>query len=322
MKRYRKDLNNNTVIVTGATGFIGPYILKEISNLFDTIIVLHRFSSNKFFKLSNIKNIKFYKNDNDIIEDLFVDKKYNIEGVIHLATHYAKTHEHNDISKMLSGNISLPLTLLSLSNKYNINWFINTGTCFEYNLSNIPIKETNQVKPINLYAETKLSFYNMINHILSVDSILNVLTLRLFYAYGVNNYKHKLIQHIIRNSIEGNKILLNGGNDKIDFINVHDIASAYKLSIEYLRYSIEKGYKIENIFNIGTGRGYTQKNIINIVDSILGVKSEVAVNSDNNIISKTIISDPTKAYKVLGWKSKIDIEEGINEIISNLKDKL
>jgi len=312
----------DTALITGATGFMGPYITRELAPLFDSIILLHRESS-RLSELAIDDNIQLCKSDPDSIEDMFKERGHSIEGIVHLATHYAKSHAHSDIANMIDANISLPLVLLSLADKYGLEWFINTGTCFEYAPSLHPITETSPLRPVNLYAQTKASFYDMIQHIVTYESNLRIMTLRPFYAYGVGNYPHKLIQTMVMNALTGKDITIDRPYDKSDFINVKDIVTAYRLTVEFLRENTGNEPIGDPVLNIGSGEAYTPLDIVKVIESISDLKPTVILPPEAGLRPPRVtVSDSSRARNLLGWNPKVSITEGIGDILSSFIDIL
>ena len=88
------------ILLTGATGFIGSFLLKNLSTK-NHFVVITRSNSRKFNSFKNIKIIK-YKNFNELNSKL---KKVKIDIVIHCATHYVKKHNFDDIEKLTKSNI-------------------------------------------------------------------------------------------------------------------------------------------------------------------------------------------------------------------------
>ena len=136
-----------SILLTGATGFVGSNILKEIQ-LKNKVYVIQRVKSKKKIKKNrNIKIINF-NNYNSLSNKL---KKIKVDVIIHSATYYKKDHIFQDIYKFAESNILLGNVILENMNTLNAKQFINLSTTWE---------DDNNVinNPKNLYAAYKKGF--------------------------------------------------------------------------------------------------------------------------------------------------------------------
>ena len=120
------------ILITGYNGFLGNHLLKELLKDF-YVIGLEKNPNKQFIN----KNFASYRSDSEI-EYIFEENE--IFSVIHLATLYRI--ENNSIGELLETNLNLPVKLMEMCNKYNVNLFINTDSFFndeKYNYSYLPI---------------------------------------------------------------------------------------------------------------------------------------------------------------------------------------
>ena len=141
------------ILLTGATGFIGSNILKEIE-LNNKVFVTQRLRSKT--KIKESKNIKIlrFKNLNSLSNKL---RKIKVDTIIHCATHYKKKHSYRDISQFVESNIMLGNIILENIKILNAKQFINFSTTWE----DIDNKEN---YPKNLYAAYKKGFNCIIQY--------------------------------------------------------------------------------------------------------------------------------------------------------------
>lgn len=303
-----------SLLITGATGFIGSYLLEKL--LYDennNIILLKRSSSNTFRIDSLLSKVKVYDVDRVELDDVFKDNAIN--GIIHLATHYVKSHNANDITSMIESNVTFPTKLLELSVQYKVEYFINTGTFFEYDLNINPVTEKNDIKPYNLYAVTKLAFNNMLEYY-GNNSGLNIVTLKLAAPFGYND-NQKLVPYLIKSILNEEKVILEKGEQEWDFIYVRDVVSAYIKTIDLCVQS--KRSVFEEIL-IGTSNKTSIKTIVNIINNLYG-KDMISLEKDyqpNQIF--TAYLDNSKAKNLLQWLPKYSIEEALKETYNLYKE--
>jgi len=169
------------ICLTGATGFIGKHLLKELMPE-NNIYVLIRPAS----ICPDVQNERvFIFNDN--IKDLisfFVQNK--IDGVVHLASLYITQHTPDNVKNLIDSNIFLGTAILEAATKANVKWFLNTGTYWQNY-----IVDSKEYFPVNLYAATKQAFIDLAKYYVDV-SLIRFVTLKIPDTYGVGDTRRKI----------------------------------------------------------------------------------------------------------------------------------
>lgn len=299
------------ILLTGGTGFIGSHLVKKLINSGQEIVLLKRSVSNTSRITDLLSQVKPYNIDQTDLEQVFVTEKPDL--IIHLATKYIKANpSHAEVKEMSEVNIVLPTTLLRLAEKHGVKYFINTGTCFEYKLSNEPISEENLIEPYNDYAETKVKFEEVLRKSLKKSS-LRAVTLKLFYPYGEKDNR-KLIPIIMDSFILNTAFSLTKGEQKLNLTYVEDIVEAYMKTIEFMASDRYENYEV---FNIGSDKAYSVKEVVSMVEKIAGKPTQLQFTYHyalNEIMYMNC--DNTKAKERLGWKTKNSIEQGLTKTYS------
>ena len=176
------------ILLTGATGFIGSNILKEIE-LNNIVFVTQRIKSKK--KIKKTKNIKIinFKDYNSLSYKL---KKIKVDTIIHCATHYKKKHSNKDIYKFADSNILLGNIILENIKNLNAKQFINLSTTWE---------DDNNIinNPKNLYAAYKKSFSSIIQFYKKKFPNTKFIDLMIVDTFGENDKRGKLINTLRQN---------------------------------------------------------------------------------------------------------------------------
>ena len=282
------------ILLTGATGFIGSNILKEI-RLNNKVFIIQRFESKK--KIKKTKNIKIitFKNYNILSNKL---KKIKVDTIIHCATHYKKEHIQKDILKFIQSNILLGNIILENLKKLNAKQFINFSTTWE----DFDNKENN---PRNLYAAYKKSFNCLIQYYKKKIPNINFIDLMIVDTFGENDKRQKLINTLRNNYIKKRTSKIISKRLYLNLLNVEDIVNAVKI---LLKNKIQPGkYILKN------------SNYFNLFELI----EHINKNNNNNRIkvkwlSNTLIKDKILKYKKLkNWNPKKSNINNVKDLILN-----
>lgn len=305
-----------TILITGATGFIGSHLLKKLLAQKYKVVVLKRTNSNLKRIEYLINKIRFYNIDRLIdFDKIFIENKIDI--IIHLSAMYSKEDKGNKMKvKMNKVNIKIPEKILKSAIKHNVKGFINTGTFFEYSLkTNKPINEHTLVKPYNYYTITKIRFENILRKLANNEKIKAV-TLKLFSPYGDND-NEKVIPLIIKSFLTSKKLLLTKGNQKLAFTYIEDIIEAYLLTIKYIN---NRNFKYD-VFNIGNNHSYSLKEAVSFIKNISKRNIQIEFGKIHNKKDENlnIRCDSTKAKQKLNWSAKINFELGLTNTFNFYK---
>lgn len=302
------------ILITGAGGFIGSHLLKSIidEDEYEAVILIR--NSSDAFRIKNmLTKCKVYYSDNANMESIFAQNK--IEGIVHLATYYKKTHLDSDIDEMIASNITFPTKLIELAAKYECKFFINTGTFFEYSMYSNPINESTEAMPYNLYASTKIGFDSVLKYY-ARNSAINILTLKLAAPFGHND-NQKLIPFLINSLLENREIALEKGEQEWDFIYVKDVVEAFKKAI--LLASNTQRSLYEDIL-IGTGSKVAVKEIADILNKLHGKELIKCIKEYTSPQIFEAYIDNSKAKNMLQWLPKYSIQEALSETYNLYKE--
>jgi len=208
------------ILITGASGFVGSNLLKDLSNS-SKIYAIAR--SKKLTKINFNKNINFiyFKNHKQLNFKL---KKLKIDIIIHCATHYIKHHKFSDINKIIKANIEFGNILLENLKFMNVKKFINFTTVWEnYN--------GRKANPFNFYSASKISFNNFINYYSKQNNEVKFYNIYLSDTYGANDKRFKLINLIKKYRFKKNIIKISSKNLFVNLLNVKDIVRATRIVI-------------------------------------------------------------------------------------------
>ena len=317
------------ILITGGAGYIGSHTVLNLIEKTDYKIIIfdnlengHIETINTLLEI-NPDKIIFAKGDLRNIEDIEnVFNKYSIVGVIHFAAFALVEESVQNPSKYYRNNIYGTLNLLDTMIKHNVKRIVFSSTCATYGdiVEQTPIDEKHPQNPINPYGYSKLAVERIMDDYDKAYKLKSI-RLRYFNVAGADEKGrigewHEPETHLIPNILKSNdnKVFTIFGDDYDtrdgtcirDYVNVLDLAEAHRLSYEYLI----KENKTD-VFNIGTGEGYSVKEVFEACERVLNKKIPVEVKGRRAGDPAVLYADIGKVKNVLNWKSEKSLEESI-----------
>ena len=299
------------ILMTGATGFVGSHVLDLLSEYDFDITIIKRSTSNIERIEGHMSKLACFDLDTINLEQVFQSSKFDI--IIHLATLYSKSDHEIDCEEMHAINVKFPKKILKLAIKYNVKSFINTSSYFQYSPHKLPISENNKLLPFNEYAKTKTLFAQ---HLESCSDQIKVVNLILFTPYGPRD-NNKLVTHVVKKSIRNDTIALSQGLQKIDFVYVKDVASAYLKSIRFLDISVN-GY---TDFCLASGFPISVRELVSLVEEVNKTIINKSWGEPSSRDYPVVFGDTKKAKDILDWSATTDLKQGLKETIYYFKNK-
>ena len=313
-----------SILITGGAGYIGSHTVKYFQEKGEEVIVLDNLQSGH---VESVDVKYFYNYDirdrNDLIK---VFSNHNIEAVIHFAANSLVGESIKNPYDYYHNNVYGLLSLLNVMKSFNTKYIVFSSTAAVYGEpKNIPITEDQETLPTNTYGETKLTMEKMMKWFARAHD-MKYISLRYFNACGADpNGKigedHYPESHLIplvlevplgkrKNiSIFGNDYKTKDGTCIRDYIHVLDLASAHYMSLQHLRNGKES-----NVFNLGSGKGYSVKEIIEIAREVTDHFIPVEIKGRREGDPAILIASSQKAKKILGWAPQYD---SIKKIITD-----
>lgn len=325
---------NSLILVTGGTGYIGSHTVVELMESGFDVIIIDNLSNSSIEVLDRIEKITgkrplFEKLDlcDKISLDQFFARYTSIEAVIHFAA-----------SKAVGESVEKPLlyyrnNLLSLINLLEgmiasgIRHLVFSSSCTVYGQPDqLPVTENSPVKPaLSPYGNTKQISEEIIRDTISSNAPLRAISLRYFNPIGAHpsgligelplGVPNNLVPFITQTAAGIRKELLVFGNDYStpdgtairDYINVVDLSKAHVVAIQRLLNLRQKApYEV---FNLGTGRGYSVLEIIKTFEKVTGVKINYRITGRRPGDIEKVWADTSLANHELGWKAEKTLEE-------------
>ena len=315
------------ILVTGGLGFIGSHTVVELIKNNYEVIIVDNLSNSKIETLDKLekitgKQIKFYQVDlcNKMeLEQIFKENK--IDSVIHFAGFKAVGESVSKPLKYYRNNLDSTISLLEVmedNNCYNI-IFSSSATVYGKPKS-LPIYEDFPLSTTNPYGTTKLFIEQILNDLYVANNKWNITILRYFNPIGAHesgligedprDIPNNLMPYIVKVatgelpvlSIFGDDYDTVDGTGVRDYIHVVDLAKGHVCALK----NKNNGVKI---YNLGTGNGTSVLELVNAFERVnhIKVNKKIAPRRPGDIDACYAACD--KAYKELGFKAELNIDE-------------
>lgn len=304
------------VLVTGGAGYVGSHTIHHLARLgfdctvFDNLSTGFRYLAGSLpFIEGDIRN---YEQIRNAVE--------GAEAVVHFAAHAYVGESVRDPRKYYDNNVRGTLTLLDAAVDAGVKKFVFSSTCAIYGIPPaIPIEEKWPTRPINPYGETKLAIERALE---AYDRAYNLrfVALRYFNAAGadesgdigeMHDPETHLIPLLLRSASGGEEVTLFGsdydtadGTCVRDYIHVNDLADAHARALKHLT-----AMESSEILNLGTGTGYSVKDIVSAVERITGQKVRFTWGPRRSGDPPVLIASGKKAQAILGWRPQRALSE-------------
>ena len=310
-----------TLIITGCAGFIGFHLCRKLENKFN-IIGIDKISNYYSIKLKRKrleilkknKNFKFYKSDLSNKKSLnFIKKNKKIYAVIHLA---AQAGVRNSIHKpynYIKDNITSQINIYEKLKEIRPKIFVYASSSSVYGTTKRKSFNENQtlLNPLSLYSATKQSVEQISKYYSNFYNIPSI-GLRFFTCYGPWGRPDLSVSKITEGILRDKKVvLLNYGKTKRDFTYVDDTILGIEKCLKYKNF--KKNY--HEIFNLGTGKSYSTLKLTKTLGSILKIKFDIIFKKHHPTDMQITNSDMRKSYKILKYKPKISLENGLKKFL-------
>lgn len=320
---------NKKILLTGGAGYIGSHTAVELLNDGWEVVIADNFSNSCPVVLERIEELTgrkpvFYQIDvcdEAALDELFDAEK--IDAVVHFAGYKAVGESVAKPEMYYDNNINSTLVLLRVMKKYGCSNLVFSSSATVYGIpETVPLVETMPTGCTNPYGWTKLMNEQILTDVAKANPGMSIVLLRYFNPIGAhksgrigenpNGIPNNLMPYITQVAVGkldhlnvlGNDYPTHDGTGVRDFLHVVDLALGH---LAALRYSFkEKGVEI---FNLGTGTGYSVLDIVNAFEKVNGIKVPYVIAPRRAGDVAECYADASKALEKLGWKAVHTLED-------------
>ncbi|MBY5961971.1 UDP-glucose 4-epimerase GalE [Marinobacter nauticus] len=304
------------VLVTGGAGYIGSHVVRQLAAAGHDIVVFDNLSTGYRWAVTAGELVVGDLADEQALEAVF--SEHGFEAVLHFAANIVVPESVANPLKYYSNNTRNTLNLLKMVERYQVPYMVFSSTAAVYGMpEQTVLTEDLPLAPINPYGASKMMSERMMMD-LAAASNLNYVILRYFNVAGANpdgllGQATPEATHLIKVACEcvteqrdgmsvfGTDYETRDGTCVRDYIHVEDLAKAHVMALDYMA----KGGESQ-VLNCGYGRGFTVREVIDVVKAESGVDFPVQETGRRAGDPAALMADNTRIKGVLGWQPDFD----------------
>ncbi len=323
------------ILVTGGLGYIGSHTVVALQQAGYEVVVIDNLSNAELTVLEGIEKItgkapnfvKMDLRDKEAVEGFF--DAHTVSGIIHFAASKAVGESVENPLLYYENNLNSLIYLLQACQKHQIHHFIFSSSCTVYGEPDIlPITENAPVKQaLSPYGNTKQIAEEILLDTTKATNIQGI-SLRYFNPIGAHfsaaigelpkGIPQNLVPYITQTaaglreklSVFGDDYPTPDGSCIRDYIHVVDLADAHVTAL--MRLEDGKNSEAYEVFNVGTGSGTSVLELLQLFEKATGVKVPFQIVERRPGDVTAVYADTSKARDVLGWHTKMSIEEALS----------
>jgi UDP-glucose 4-epimerase len=311
------------ILLTGGAGYIGSHTATVLIESGFNLTLLDDLSNSKIDVISRLEEVTLKRIcfvEGDIRDTPLVSsvlKKYSIDLVMHFAAVKSVSESVLNPMKYFNNNVGGAISLLKAMQENNIKNIVFSSSATVYgNPQYLPIDEVHPTSAINPYGHSKLIVEEMLRDIVASDTSWHVTCLRYFNPIGAHssgligesplNIPNNLMPYLLNVAlgklpylnVYGNDYETKDGTGVRDYIHVMDLARGHLAALNFLK--TNAGF---NVFNLGTGKGFSVLDVVNTFERVTGKCIDLRVAPRRAGDVAFCYASVNKANDVLSWRA-------------------
>jgi len=309
------DWSHQSVLVTGAGGFIGSHLAEELARLGARTRALVRYNSSGLWGWLDSSPLKdeIEVVQGDVRDYESVRRAINgVDVIFHLAALIGIPYSYQAPRSYVQTNVEGALNVLQAALDAGGTRVIHTSTSEVYGTArNVPIGEDHPLQAQSPYSASKIAADKMAEAF-HVSFGLPVVVLRPFNTYGPRQSARAVIPTIISQVLQGSTVRLGNLEPTRDFNYVDDTVQGFILAAE-------SPAAVGEVINVGSGSEISIGDLARLIGSLVGSEARIVaedqrVRPEGSEVER-LCADNRKARRLLGWESAVPLEEGLKRTI-------
>lgn len=299
----------DSILIIGGTGYIGNKLAIESLNQGYEVTII---SLNKPVKaIVGASYIQVDITDRAELKKVF--KFISCNYVINLSGYVDHSNFKNGGIKVIDTHFNGLQNVLDLIDWNNLKKFIQIGSSEEYGSQPAPQNESTEEEPLSPYSFAKVSSTSLLKMLYKVHKF-PVVILRLFLVYGPDQENNRFLPQVINGCLQKKSFPVSEGKQMRDFCYIDDVISAILMTLN-------NNIVLGEVLNIASGNSITIRKIVSMINQIIGYgKPEFGAIPYRENENMELYANIEKANRLLKWRPKISIEEGIARTIASYKE--
>lgn len=295
------------IFVTGASGFLGSYLVASLLKRGHEVAVLFRPESASWRLAEAYDRVHVIPGALEHLGGLREPlRAFAPEAIAHMAWRGVAGSDRN--SPLQAANVIDTVGLVELAAEAGAKIFVGAGSQAEYGPYDRAIREDDATRPTTLYGMAKLAAGSMAMR-LAEERGLRAAWLRIFSTYGPKDADHWLIPSMIRNLRSGQHTALTACEQRWGFLHARDAAAAFRLAITHADAC--------GIFNVGSPEAPPLRETVTRLRDLVDPRAslgfgELAYRPDQVMVLAADVS----RMLALGWKPEVPLDEGLRETVN------
>lgn len=303
-------------LVTGGTGYIGSFAVRALLDAGHDVVVFDNLA-NGHRAAVECPVVAGELVDRDAIFAALASEDFDV--ALHFASYISVRESVADPAKYIRHNVGGAINLLDACVAHGVRRLVFSSTSEVYgDAQYLPLDEAHRTEPVNPYGLSKLTVEQFLRWYDQAYGLRSI-SLRFFNAAGAAldgsmGEDHRPEEHLIPSAIRGAlgletfrltsaRVDTPDGTTIRDYVHVLDLVDAYLRAVAVL----EEGHPTDQI-NVGTGHGYSTREVIEVVQRITGVEFPVLPGEPRAGEPAAKYASNEKAARVLGWRPRYDLD--------------
>ncbi|MCU0917485.1 MAG: SDR family NAD(P)-dependent oxidoreductase [Planctomycetes bacterium] len=301
-----------SIMITGGAGFIGSMLCKLLVERGEDIVVIDSLRNGRRELVDALgpgaRLVNVDIRDCEAVRATV--QEVRPRGVCHLAAIHFIPYCNQHPLEALDINVQGTLSVLEACKAAPPEMVVIASTAAVYGIGDLPCVETDVPRPLDIYGISKHTCEQLVR-LYSADTGAPSIAARIFNAVGPNETNPHLVPQLINQLIRGERTVALGNLEpQRDYIHTADLARGLMCALDHRQEGCD-------VFNIGTGREHSVKDIVRMCENILG--EPVTIRQSPHLTRKVermhLCANIEKTRRVLGWEPRVEIQEALRELL-------
>jgi nucleoside-diphosphate-sugar epimerase len=290
-----------SAIVTGATGFIGNHLVRQLLQQGTSVTAITRPSTVLDAELAG--SVRVVEDIGSVEELSNAIAAISPDVCFHLATNFIGVHKPEDVNALVESNVAFGARLIEACTLVDDLRFVNVGTVWQHH-------DARSYGPTSLYSATKQAFQDIVQFYAEVQG-LKCVNLELADTYGPHDPRKKLVQLLMETASTGGKLEMSPGEQLINLVHVDDVIDALLLAPSLANTTAPS-------FAVPSNQPLNLKQLVELIGTVVGSPVDVVFGA-REYRPREMMKSWQYASALPGWTPNISLSDGLTALWASLQ---